>query len=169
MTVDNVSYLTEMCQNSRISTTEKQKQKGAVSDVGKTQQSTVSASLDQVNAGQDGIVVTEVSLHQGAEQSTTENQPAAPRMDTVEISEESRAAKVQFQEQHAAEVAIETEQYEAQDLVKYTDTELRQMFYKSKITRQEIAPASRRAGAMSDNSIERNRGNRRRDYGNSIL
>ncbi len=45
-------------------------------------------------------------------------------------------------------VAIETEQYEAQDLSKYTDTELRQMFYKSKITRQEIAPTAFCVGAF---------------------
>ena len=139
MTVDNVSYLTGMRQNTRVSTAEKQDQKEAAADVGKTQQSTVSASLDQVNMGQDGIAVAEVSRQQGVEQSATQKQLAAPRMDTVEISEEGRAASVQMRSQQSETetAAAEVEQYEAEDLSEYTDSELKQMYYKGEITRQE--------------------------------
>ena len=137
MTVDNVSYLTGMRQNTRVSTAEKQDQKEAAADVGKTQQSTVSASLDQVNMGQDGIAVAEVSRQQGTEQSAAQKRPLAPRMDTVEISEEGRAASAQLQGQQTETAAAEVEQYEAEDLSKYSDTELKQMYYNGEITRQE--------------------------------
>ena len=133
MTVDNVSYLTGMRQNTRVSAAEKQEQKGTEADVGKIQQSGVSASLDQVNMGEDGAAVTEVSRQQGAEQSVTQKHPPAPRMDTVEISEEGRATSAQGQQ--TAETKIE--QYEAEDLSEYTDSELKQMYYKGEITRQE--------------------------------
>lgn len=99
MTVDNVSYLTGMRQNMRVSTGEKQEEKGGdAADVGKTQQSAGSAALDQVNMGQDGIAVTEVSRQQGTEQSAAQKQPAVPRMDTVEISAEGRAASPSFRD-----------------------------------------------------------------------
>ena len=137
MTVDNVSYLTGMRQNTRVSTAEKQEQKGAEADVGKTQQSSVSASLDQVNMGEDGIAVNEVSRQQGAEHS--EKQSAAPRRDIVEISEEGRAASAQLpgQQTETETASSEIEQYEAEDLSEYTDSELKQMYYKGEITRQE--------------------------------
>lgn len=139
MTVDNVSYLTGMRQNERVSTAKKQEQKESASDVGKAQKSTVSANLDQVNMGQDGIAVTEVSRQQGAEHSASQKQSALPRMDTVEISEEGRAASVQMQSQkiETETAAANVEQYEAEDLSEYTDTELKQMYYKGEITRQE--------------------------------
>ena len=137
MTVDNVSYLTGIRPNMRTSTTEKQEQKGAAADVGKTQQSTVSASLDQVNMGQDGIAVNEVSRQQGAEQSATQKRPTAPRMDTVEISAEGRAASAQLQQVENETALAEVEQDQAEDLSEYTNTELKQMYYKGKITRQE--------------------------------
>lgn len=133
MTVDNVSYLTGMRQNTRASTVEKQEQKGAEADVGKTQQSSVSAGLDQVNMGRDGIAVTEVGRQQGAEQSATQKQPAAPHRDIVEISAEGKAASAQGQQAAGAKM----EQYEAEDLSEYTDSELKQMYYKGEITRQE--------------------------------
>lgn len=112
MTVDNVSYLTGIRQNVRTSTTEKQEQKGTAADVGKTQQSTVSASLDQVNMGQDGVAITEISRQQGAEQSTAQKRPAASRMDTVEISAEGRTASAQLQgqQQTGIDTAAEVEQ-----------------------------------------------------------
>lgn len=135
MTVDNVSYLTGMRQNARTSATEKQEQKGAEAEVGKTQQSTVSASLDQVNMGQDGIAVTEIRRQQGVEQSSAQKQFSAPRMDTVEISEEGRAASAQIQGQTTGAAAAE--QYETEDLSEYTDAELKQLYYKGEITRQE--------------------------------
>ena len=135
MTVDNVSYLTGMRQNARTSATEKQEQKGAEAEVGKTQQSTVSASLDQVNMGQDGIAVTEIRRQQGVEQSSAQKQFSAPRMDTVEISEEGRAASAQIQGLTTGAAAAE--QYETEDLSEYTDAELKQLYYKGEITRQE--------------------------------
>ena len=94
-------------------------------------------SKDQVNMGQEGVAITEVSRQQGAEQSATQKQPAAPRMDTVEISEEGRAASAQLQGQQTETAAAEVEQYEAEDLSKYSDTELKQMYYNGEITRQE--------------------------------
>ena len=133
MTVDNVSYLTGMRQNTRVSAAEKQEQKGTEADVGKIQQSGVSASLDQVNMGQDGIAVTEVGRQQGAEQSAAQKQPTAPHRDIVEISAEGKAASAQGQQAAGAKM----EQYEAEDLSEYTDSELKQMYYKGEITRQE--------------------------------
>lgn len=139
MTVDNVSYLTGMRQNMRVSTAEKQERKRAEAEVGKTQQSTVSVSLDRVNMGQDGIAITEVSRQQGAEQSAAQKQSPVPRMDTMEISEEGKAASVQMRSQRPeTETAVAgVEQYEEEDLSEYTDTELKQMYYKGEITRQE--------------------------------
>ena len=136
MTISAANYFSNIHQNTRTSGEEKQEQKGATADVGKTQQSSVSASLDQVNMGQDGVAITEVSRQQGVEQSVTQKQPAAPRMDTVEISDEGRAASAQLQGQQT-EAATETEQAEVEDLSEYTDTELKQMYYKGEITRQE--------------------------------
>ena len=136
MTVDNVSYLTGMRQNERVSTAKKQEQKESAADVGKAQKSSVSANLDQVNMGQDGIAVTEISRQQGAEKSAAQKHSALPRMDTVEISAEGRAASAQLQGQQA-DVASEGYQAEVEDLSEYTDTELKQMYYKGEITRQE--------------------------------
>lgn len=133
MTIDNASYLTGIRQNARTSTAQKQEQKGTAPDVGKTQQSSVSASLDQVNMGQDGIAITEVSRQQGTEQSAAEKRPAAPRTDTVEISEEGKAAV----QERKPERTAEAQQYEAEDLSEYTDSELKQMYCKGEITRQE--------------------------------
>ena len=137
MTISAANYFSNIHQNTHTSGEEKQEQKGAAADVGKTQQSSVSASLYQVNMGQEGVAITEVSRQQGAEQSATQKQPAAPRMDTVEISEEGRAASAQLQGQQTETAAAEVEQYEAEDLSKYSDTELRQMYYKGEITRRE--------------------------------
>ncbi len=133
LTINN--YLNSSIQDTRATSAEKLGQKGKAAEVGKTQENSISASLDQVNMGEDGVAVTEVSRQQGAEQSAARKQPAAPHMDTVEISKEGRAASVQLQEQQAEAVAME--QYEAEDLSKYTDTELKQMYYQGEITRQE--------------------------------
>ena len=70
MTISAANYFSNIHQNARTTDEEKQEQKGATADVGKTQQSSVSASLDQVNMGQDGVAITEVSRQQGVEQST---------------------------------------------------------------------------------------------------
>lgn len=137
MTVDNVSYLTGMRQNMRVSTAEKQEQKEPAADAGKAQKSNVSAIGDQVNMGQDGVAITEVSRRQGTEQPTAQKRPPAPRMDTVEISEEGKAASVQMQRQQTGTAAAEAAQYEVEDFSEYTDTELKQMYYKGEITRQE--------------------------------
>lgn len=136
MTVSAANYLNSTYQNTRTIDTEKPGQKDSKAEVGKIQQSDVSASLDQVNMGKDGIAVTEVSRQQGAEQSVTQKQSAAPRMDRVEISQEGQAASAKIQEQTSSEAA-EGYKYEAEDLSEYTDTELKQMYYKGEITRQE--------------------------------
>lgn len=135
MSISAVNYLSNTHQSARTTGEEKREQKEAASDIGKAQQSSVSASLDQVNMGQDGIAVTEVSRQQGAEQSATQKGSAAPRTDTVEISAEGRTANAQTQERTSDTSAVE--QYEAEDLSEYTNTELRQMYYKGEITRQE--------------------------------
>ena len=135
MSISAVNYLSNTHQSARTTGEEKREQKEAASDIGKAQESSVSASLDQVNMGQDGIAVTEVSRQQGAEQSATQKGSAAPRTDTVEISAEGRAANAQAQERTSDTSAVE--QYEAEDLSEYTNTELRQMYYKGEITRQE--------------------------------
>ena len=139
MTISAANYFSNLHQSTRTSGEEKQEQKGITADVGKTQESSVSASLDQVNMGQDGIAVTEVSRQQGAEQSTAQKQPAAPRMDRVEISQEGQAAsaKLQGQQAESGSASAEVEQYEVEDLSEYTDTELKQMYYNGEITRQE--------------------------------
>ena len=137
MTISAANYFSNIHQNTRTSGEEKQEQKGATVDVGKTQQSSVSASLDQVNMGQDGVAITEVSRQQGVEQPATQKQPAAPRMDTVEISEEGRAASAQLQGQQTETAAAEAEQYQTEDLSEDTDTELKQMYCKGEITRQK--------------------------------
>ena len=137
MSISAVNYLSNTHQSARTTGEEKREQKEAASDIGKAQQSSVSASLDQVNMGQDGIAVTEVSRQQGAEHS--EKQSAAPRRDIVEISEEGRAASAQLpgQQTETETASSEIEQYEAEDLSEYTDSELKQMYYKGEITRQE--------------------------------
>ena len=139
MTISAANYLNSTHQNTRTAVTGKPGQEDSTAEVGKTRQSDVSASLDQVNMGQDGIAVAEVSRQQGTEQSAAQKRPPAPRMDTVEISEEGRAASVQTQSQQAGieTTAAEVEQYEAEDLSEYTDSELKQMYYRGEITRQE--------------------------------
>lgn len=135
MMISAANYLNSTIQNTRTTGLEKQGQKDGAAEAGKTQQSTVSASLDQINMGEDGIAVTEVSRQQGAEQ--TQKRPAAPRMDTVEISEKGKAASARLQKQQTKTAAAETERYEVEDLSEYTDTELKQMYYNGEITRQE--------------------------------
>lgn len=137
MTISAANYFSNIHQNARTTGEEKQEQKGAAVDAGKTQRSSVSASLDQVNMGQDGVAITEVSRQQGTEQSTAQKRSAAPRMDTIEISEEGRAASAQLQGQQPETAAAEVEQYEAEELSEYTNTELKQMYYNGDITRQE--------------------------------
>lgn len=134
MTISAANYLNSIYQNTRTAVTEKPGQKDRTAEAGKTQQSGVSASLDQVNMGQDGIAVAEVGRQQGAEQSAAQKQPPVPRMDTVEISAEGKIASAQAE---ADTESAEVEQYQAEDLSEYTDTELKQMYYKGEITRQE--------------------------------
>jgi len=137
MTINTASYLNGMLQNTQTANAEKRGQKNGATEVGKTQQSDVSASLDQVNMGEDGIAITQVNRQQGIEQSTSQKQPAVPRMDRVEISAEGRAVSIRLQEQQSdTDVAKEIE-CEMEDLSEYTNTELRQMYYKGEITRQE--------------------------------
>ena len=137
MTISAANYLGNSYQDTRTAGEERQEQTGPTADVGKTRRSTVSASLDQANMGRDGIAVTEVSRRQEAERSAPREQSTAPYVDTVEISEEGRAAGARLQERQAEPAGAEAERYEVEDLSEYTDTELRQMYYKGEITRQE--------------------------------
>ena len=134
MSITISSYLNSTQQSMRTTSAEKLGQTERTTEAGKTQQSAVSASLDQVNMGEDGLTVTQVSRQQGATQSTSQRQPASPQTDTVEISEEGIAAlqKQPAEEDTAAEYLSETE-----DLSEYTDSELRQMYYRGEITQQE--------------------------------
>ena len=120
MTIRAANSLNSTRQTSQISFSEKQERKA-------------SASFDQVNLGEDGMAVSQVSRQQGAEQSAGQRRSAAPGRDTVEISTEGRAACAGLQ----GEQAEGTYQYEAEDLSEYTDTELRQMYRRGEITRQE--------------------------------
>lgn len=135
MTVSAANYQSSMLQNTRTAGAEKHGQKDAKAEAGKTQQSTVSASLDQINMGEDGITVTEVSRQQGTEQSA--RQSASPRMDTVEISAEGLAASAAGQDRQTESSSAMEYEYEAEDLSEYTDSELKQMYYRGDITRQE--------------------------------
>lgn len=132
MTVDTVRYMAGSRQNLNDPAVEKQDQKAAEAKAGKTQQSKVSVNYDQVSLGEDGIIINRVSRVQEAEQG--QKQPAAPCTDTLEISEEGRAACTRRQ---ADAASAEKYEYEAEDLSEYTDSELRQMYYSGKITRQE--------------------------------
>ena len=66
-------------------------------------------------------------------QSAAQKQPV---LDVVEISAEGRAASALPQEQQTDAVS-EGYQAEVEGLSGYTDTELKQMYYKGEITRQE--------------------------------
>lgn len=133
MTVSAANYMNSTLQNTRTVGAEKHQQKDGGAEVGKTELSSVSASLDQVNMGEDGVAATEVSRQQGAEQS--QKKPA--RRDTVEISKAGKAASAKMQGQQEEPAAAEEYQLEAEDLSQYTDTELKQMYYNGEITRQE--------------------------------
>ena len=137
MTINAANYLNGTIQNTRTTGSEKLEQKAGASEAGKTQQSSVSASLDQVNMGKDGIAVTEARRQQGTEQSNQRKPSAAPRMDTVEISKEGQAASAKLQGQSTDTAAAGEYRYEVEDLSEYTDTELKQMYYNGEITRQE--------------------------------
>jgi len=138
MTISASNYVSTAYQDKKTDRTEKDTTRAALPEVGKTRQSTESASLDQVNLGKDGAAVTEVSRQQGTERTGGRKQSAAPRMDTVEISAEGMAASAAIQEQKNEASEISTvKEYQAEDLSEYTDSELEQMYYQGKITRQE--------------------------------
>ncbi len=135
LTINN--YLNSSIQDTRATSAEKLGQKDKAAEVGKMRESSISASLDQVNMGEDGVAVTEVSRQQRSEQSAARKQTAASRVDTVEISEAGKAASAKLQKQQADTEATEEYQSEVEDLSEYTDTELKQMCYRGEITRQE--------------------------------
>lgn len=141
------NYLNSTFQDVRTTSAEKLGQKDKAAETGKTQESAVSASLDQINMGEDGIAVTEVSRQQGAEQSAAKKYSATPHMDTVEISKEgkAKAASAISRAKQTESDAAEEYQSEAENLSKYTDTELKQMYYRGEITRQEYENETGRA------------------------
>lgn len=132
MTISAANYMGSIHQNTRLSSGERPGD--ASPEVSKTERSGVSASLDQVSLGEDGVAVTEVSRQQGAEQSGSRRQSAAPGRDIVEISEEGLSA---LQTQTAGTDAAEETQTGTDDLSGYTDAELRRMYLSGEITRQE--------------------------------
>jgi len=127
-------YVSTAYQDKKTDRPGKDTTRAALSEARKTRHSSESASLDQVNLGKDGVAVTEVNRQQGTEQTGGRKQSAAPRMDTVEISAEGARAAIQEQKSKASEISTE---YQAEDLSEYTDSELEQMYYQGKITRQE--------------------------------
>ena len=126
MITNAASYLNSTYQDKNSFREEQQEPKGVSADAS-TQQSGASVTVDQAV-----IAVNEASRQQEANSSTTQQQSASPRMDTLEISEKGRT-KLQESRNRAAEA----EQYEAENLSEYTDAELKQMYYKGEITRQE--------------------------------
>jgi len=137
MTISAANYMNSTYQSTRTADAEKNRQKDGAAEAGKTQQNPASASLDQVNMGEEGIAVNQVSRQQGTEQTAAQKHPASPRMDRVEISAEGQAASAKLREQQSGTDAAEAYEYEVEDLSEYTDSELRQMYYKGEITRQE--------------------------------
>ena len=133
MTISAANDLGSTGQNSQISFSEKHERKDGSMEAGKTEQAGGSARYDQVSLGEDGAAVAQAGRQQGAEQYAGQRKSTAPSRDTVEISAEGQAACAR---QEQAE-NTEAYQYEAEDLSEYTDTELRQMYRKGEITRQE--------------------------------
>ena len=133
MTISAANYWGSMRQNSQISFSEKHEPKDSGVEAGKTEQTGDSARYDQVNLGEDGVAVAQVSRQQGTEQSAGQRKSTVPSRDTVEISAEGQATCA---EQEQAD-CTEAYQYGAEDLSEYTDTELKQMYRKGEITRQE--------------------------------
>lgn len=137
MTVNGANHMNRTLQSTRAT----MEQKDRTEEAGKTHQSAVSASMDTVNMGKDGIAIAQVSRQQGTEQTNQQKQSVSPRMDTVEISAEGKAASAKLQVQQSGTDAetgeTESYQYETDDLSKYTDAELKQMYKRGEITRQE--------------------------------
>lgn len=134
MTISAANYLGSTRQNSQISFSEKHEPRDSGVEAGKTEESAASARYDQVNLGEDGAAVTQVSRQQGAEQSGSHRRSAVPNRDIVEISEEGIAA---LQEQTAETGSTEETQSDSEDLSDYTDVELKRMYLSGEITRQE--------------------------------
>lgn len=135
MSINVSNYLNSSYQNGLFTSAEKESQKSVETRSTKEEQSTVSADLDKISLGEEGIAVNEVSRQRGSAQTAARQQPA--RRDTVEISDEGRAAsaKLQSQTETAASVALQGSGTES--LSDYTDSELKQMYYKGEITLQE--------------------------------
>lgn len=134
MIIDTANYLN----STMLQMTQKNEAKNSGSELGKTQQNGTSSSLDQINLGEDGIAIAEVERTQESGQTGVQARSAAPRMDTVEISAEGLAALSRSESASSADsVEADTYEYEAEDLSEYTDSELKQMYYRGDITPQE--------------------------------
>ena len=134
MTISAANYLNGTYQT-QTDSLKKTGQSEDAPETGKTRQSAVSASLDQVNLGEDGIAVTEVSRQQGTEQTAARS--AQPRMDRVEISGEGKAACAKLQMQKAASSSDSETENSVEDLSQYTNAELKQMYRRGEITCQQ--------------------------------
>lgn len=92
------------------------------------------------NSAQPNVEATKNSAAAAQHEQNAQPPSKSPRMDAIEISEEGRQASAQMirqtknnaslQDSSPAEIHVET-------LSEYTDTELKQMYYRGEITLQE--------------------------------
>lgn len=113
------------------------KQENSPKETEKIEQNPVSSRPNRIIYEEDGASVSMIGQKQGTEQTAVPIKTAAPRTDTVEISEEGKAASDRFQAQRIKANMVEETAYEEDDLSKYTDSELKQMYYTGDITLQE--------------------------------
>lgn len=136
MAVDTVGgYTSRIVPNEQLLAT--RKQESSQKEAEKTEQKPVSSRPGQIIYEEDGASVSIIEQKQGAKQTAVPMNATAPHTDTVEISEEGRAASARFQAQRAKTDTAEKTTYETEDLSEYTDSELKLMYYSSDITLQE--------------------------------
>lgn len=135
MTINSVGYMNGITPSEQFSAA--QKQEKAPTEAEKIQQKADSSRPDRITSKENGTAISQVDHQQKAEPGTGQKQPTSFRMDTVEISEEGKAASARLQAQQTETAPVEETTYEIEDLSEYTDNELKQMYYRGEITRQE--------------------------------
>lgn len=136
MTVNTANgYTSEIVSSEQLSAIKKQESNPKEAE--NLEQKPVSSRPNRIIYEEDGASVSIIGQKQGTEQTVVPLKAAAPRTDTVEISEEGRAASARFQAQRIKADSVEETAYEEDDLSKYTDSELKQMYYSGDITLQE--------------------------------
>lgn len=135
-TVNTVgSYTNGIVASEQLPTTKMQEDNPK--EIEKVEQKSVSSQPNRIIYEEDRASVSITGQKQRAEQTAVPMKTAAPRTDTVEISEEGRAASARFQAQRAKTDTAEKAAYEGEDLSEYTDSELKLMYYNGDITLQE--------------------------------